>query len=96
MSVIVVRLVDTVFTVYYWIMIARIVLSWVPQLANNTALRPLISFIYDITEPFLSLFRRLVPTLAVGGAGFDFSPLIAIITLVVLQSFVRYVLLSIL
>jgi YggT family protein len=81
--------INTAFTVYYWLLIIRILLSWVPQLGNNAALRPVIVFIIDITEPFLKLFRRLIPTAAVGGVGFDFSPLIAIITLEVLRYFVN-------
>ena len=86
--------INTAFTVYYWLLIVRIILSWVPQLAENPALRPIAAFIIDITEPFLSLFRRMIPSVGAGGAGFDFSPLIAIITLVVLQNFVRFILLS--
>lgn len=85
-------LANTVFTVYYWLLIARIILSWVPQLADNPALRPVAVFIIDITEPFLSLFRRIIPSAAGGSVGFDFSPLIAIITLVVLQNFVLLIL----
>lgn len=79
---------NTAFRLYYWLMIARILLSWVPQLANNQGLRPVIVFIFEITEPFLKLFRRLIPTAGIGGVGFDFSPLIAIITLEVLRYFV--------
>jgi YggT family protein len=87
-------IINTAFTVYYWLLIARIILSWVPQLIDNPALRPIAVFIIDITEPFLSLFRRFIPTASAGGVGFDFSPLIAIITLVVLQRFVLYMLQS--
>jgi YggT family protein len=85
---------NTAFTIYYWLLIARIILSWVPQLIDNPALRPVVVFIIDITEPFLSLFRRMIPSVAAGGIGFDFSPLIAIITLVVLQNFVLFILRS--
>lgn len=88
--------VNTAFTVYYWILIARIILSWVPQIADNASVRPIAAFIYDITDPFLSLFRRFIPIVAAGGAGFDFSPLIAIITLVVLQNFTLFILRSLL
>jgi len=85
--------VDTAFTVYYWILIARIILSWLPMLNDNRSLRPVIAFVHEITEPFLGLFRRIIPSVVLGGAGFDFSPFIAIITLVVLQSFTHNLLL---
>lgn len=92
MTATIILVVNTVFTVYYWLIIARIILSWIPQLANNATLRPLAVFIFEITDPYLSLFRRFVPAVAAGGVGFDFSPLIAIITLVVLQNFVLLIL----
>jgi len=90
----IILVVNTAFTVYYWLLIARIILSWVPQLLDNPAVKPIAVFIIDITEPFISLFRRMIPMVAAGGAGFDFSPLIAIITLVVLQNFVLFILRS--
>jgi YggT family protein len=83
-----IRVIDTAFVVYYWLLIIRILLSWVPQLMNTAAVRPLATFVIDITEPFLTLFRRLIPALQVGGTGIDFSPLIAIITLEVLRNVV--------
>ena len=89
---IIIQVTRTAFSVYYWLLIIRILLSWVPQLASNPALRPVIVFVIDITEPFLKLFRRLIPTAGIGGVGFDFSPLIAIITLEVLKYFVVSVL----
>ncbi len=84
--------VNTAFTVYYWLLIARIILSWVPQLLDNQSVRPIAVFVMDITEPYISLFRRMLPTVSAGNVGFDFSPLIAIITLVVLQNFVLLIL----
>ncbi len=90
-----VQIVDAAFYVYYWLLIVRILLSWVPQLGNAGPLRPVALFVIDITEPFLALFRRMIPAVAVGGAGIDFSPLIAIITLEVLRYFVVRLLLMI-
>ncbi len=84
--------INTAFTVYYWLLILRILLSWVPQLLDNQAVRPIAVFIIDITEPYISLFRRMIPSVSAGSVGFDFSPLIAIITLVVLQNIVLLIL----
>lgn len=70
--------INLAFVVYYWILIARIILSWI-RLNPYGALRPVIEFIYDVTEPLLSLIRRFVPVIGVGGAGLDLSPLIALI-----------------
>jgi len=42
------------------------------------------NFLRDIAEPYLRLFRRLIP--AVGG--FDFTPMIALLVLYFVQSIV--------
>jgi YggT family protein len=56
-------------TVYNYVITARIILSWIPQAQGVGALQPL----YSITDPFLNLFRGVIPTLG----GLDFSPLLA-------------------
>jgi YggT family protein len=44
----------------------------------------LLGFLRDISEPYLRIFRRLLPTMG----GFDFTPMIAIILLYVLRTIV--------
>jgi YggT family protein len=43
-----------------------------------------LGFLRDICEPFLRLFRRLIPSFG----GFDFSPILAIITLSIINNLV--------
>lgn len=74
--------------VYYWLIIVRILLSWIP-LPENDVVRTLYRLIYDATEPYLGLFRRLIPSLGRGGMGFDFSPILAIMVLFVIENLVR-------
>ncbi|NLO89343.1 MAG: YggT family protein [Clostridia bacterium] len=62
------------FAVLQWLIIARVVLSWINVDYNN----PLVRFIYEFTEPLLAPFRRLIPR---GSIPLDFSPLFAIIFL---------------
>jgi uncharacterized protein YggT (Ycf19 family) len=38
-------------------------------------------FLYDVTEPYLRIFRRLLPSTG----AFDFSPIIAVIVLWVIE-----------
>ena len=38
-----------------------------------------------ICEPYIGLFRRFLPITMIGGAGFDWSPLVAILVLSLLQ-----------
>lgn len=44
----------------------------------------LLGFLRDVSEPYLRLFRRLLPTMG----GFDFTPMIAIIVLYVVRTIV--------
>ncbi|MDQ3957731.1 MAG: YggT family protein [Actinomycetota bacterium] len=64
--------------VYYLILLARIILSWVTMFWSPPAsLSPAIRVVYDLTEPLMGLFRRYIP--AVGG--FDLSPIFIFIIL---------------
>lgn len=68
------------FEVLNWLIIIRVFLSWF----RHDPYHPVIRFIYEITEPFLVLFRRLLPP----RGGIDFSPIIAILVLQLIQSMV--------
>lgn len=61
------------FNIYNIVLTARILLSWFPQAQSIGALQPL----FIVTEPFLALFRGLIPPLF----GIDFSLLPALFLL---------------
>jgi YggT family protein len=62
------------------------------QLLFSVGLRPpysqtreaVMGFLRDVCEPFLRIFRRMLPQMG----GFDFSPILAIITLEIINSLV--------
>lgn len=74
------QLVDFVLTIYMWIIIGRAVISWV----NADPYNPVVRFLYEATEPVLSRIRRVLP-MSMGGI--DFSPMILILGIMFLQSF---------
>jgi YggT family protein len=83
--------VGALFTVYFILIITRIVFSWIQQfrpIPYNLALRAVIGFIEESVDPYLNLFRRWIPPLRVGGAGIDLSPILAIFLLLIVQSIV--------
>ncbi|HEY8465513.1 MAG TPA: YggT family protein [Solirubrobacterales bacterium] len=83
--------VNALFTVYFVLIIARIVLSWVQQfrpLPYNRPLRAVTGFIEESVDPYLNIFRRVLPPLNLGGLGLDLSPIVGIIVLVLVQSLV--------
>lgn len=68
-------LIRTAFEVLNWLIIIRVLLSWI----RHDPRHPIIRFIYEITEPILKPFRKLIPMRA--GMPIDWSPFIAIIVL---------------
>ena len=79
---------STVIYVYTLLIILYIVV----QLLFAAGLRPpysrtldaVLGFLRDVCEPFLRLFRRVLPTFG----GFDFSPILAILTLGIFNTIV--------
>jgi len=74
-------IVDIIFDVMYWLVIVRVILSWVRHDPYN----PIFRFIYEVTELVLAPVRRLIP---MRGMAIDFSPIIAILLLQLLKSIV--------
>lgn len=68
------------FEVLNWLIIIRVFLSWIP----HDPYKPVFRFVYEITEPVLAPFRKLIG----GRMMIDFSPVIAIIALQLLESLV--------
>ncbi len=74
------------FEIYYLLILANILLSWFPMVRGNA----ITVFIYEMTEPYLRFFRRILPPSP--RMPIDFSPLLAIFVLYMLESFVTRVL----
>ena len=73
------RLLELVLWAYFWIIIARAVISWVSPDPFN----PIVCFLYRITEPVLRPIRRRLPMFQMG---LDLSPMIVILAIYFLQS----------
>lgn len=87
-----IRVVGAIFEIVNFMIIVRVVLSWIQPQPNDMRWRKVIKFIYDVTEPILGPIRRLLPR---GGIlGIDISPIIAIFALQIIQGFVRSILLT--
>ncbi len=74
------RIVNIGLTLYMWLIIIRALISWV----NPDPYNPLVRFLYRATEPVLYRVRRWIP---LRGLGMDFSPIIVILAIIFLQSF---------
>jgi YggT family protein len=80
--------VNAVFLVYLILILVRILLSWIPRMPYNPVLHAVVTFVHDVTDPYLRLFRRILPPLGAGGFGLDLSPIIAIIVLYIVRAIV--------
>jgi YggT family protein len=74
------RLLELVLWAYFWVIIARAVLSWV----NPDPFNPIVRVLYRVTEPVLRPIRHRLPTM---GMGLDLSPMLVILAIYFLQSF---------
>jgi YggT family protein len=75
--------VDVFLFVYILLILVYVLLSWF-RLPYNLWLNRIQRFLYDVCEPYVGLFRRVLPPL-----GFiDLSPMVAIIVLVIIRSLV--------
>ncbi|MFC1807205.1 YggT family protein [Candidatus Omnitrophota bacterium] len=75
------RLLDIVITLFYWLIIIRALVSWV----NPDPFNPIVQFLQRATEPVLSPIRK---AFRMQFWAIDISPIIAILSLLFLQSFI--------
>ena len=80
--------VQTLVYVYFVLIFVRVLLSWIPRMPYNRYLQVVVRFISDVTDPYLNLFRRVIPPLNLGGAGIDLSPTIAMFVLLIVGSLI--------
>ncbi len=74
------RIVELALNVYFWIIIARALISWVSPDPYN----PIVRFLYRVTEPVLRPIRNLLPTYSIG---LDLSPMIVLLLIYFLEWF---------
>ncbi len=75
-----IELIDNLFFVYLILIFGRILGSWVPELQQTQVMQ----FIIFCTNPYLNFFRKIIPPFGM----IDFSPIIAILCLSVIQRLV--------
>lgn len=68
---------NTLFTVYTFLLIARVIGSWFPNFARTKIMQ----FVAYYTDPYLNLFRKIIPPIG----PMDISPLFAFIGLQLIQ-----------
>lgn len=71
---------DIALSIYMWLIIIRVLLSWVSPDPYN----PIVKALRSVTDPVMDWFRRRIPLVF---GGFDFSPMVVIFLIYFLRQF---------
>jgi YggT family protein len=74
--------------VYFALILIRIIMSWLPRIPYNRYLDAVLTFVRDVTDPYLNLFRRFLPPVRLGPGALDLSPIIATFVLLIVGQLV--------
>jgi YggT family protein len=74
------EVIDIILNLYMFIIIGRVIISWV----NADPYNPIVRFLITVTEPVLYPIRRRMPIMG----GFDFSPIILILAIILIRRIV--------
>ena len=72
---------STLLNIYWYILIIRVVLSWM----NPNPYNPIVRILYMLTEPILGPIRRALPPMG----GLDLSPLVVLVAISVILRFLH-------
>jgi YggT family protein len=74
------------FQIYFVILLVRVIFSWMQAFGARVpdGLAPVYKIVYDLTEPLLAPFRRIIPPAGM----FDISFLVAVILLQMVASII--------
>ena len=78
------NLVILVLQIYQFVLLARVLISWFPDIDRSN---PLVQLLFDVTEPVLRPVRQMLPQTGM----MDFSPLVVFLGIYVLMMVLRLV-----
>jgi YggT family protein len=83
-------LIMTILDIYWWIVIAMVIMSWLLAFnvvnIHNPFVRQISHVLARLTEPLLEPIRRYLPSLG----GLDLSPIVLLLAVSFLQYFILY------
>ena len=74
------QLIQGFFSIYTVLIFIRIALSWFPSLYKYKVT----NYVIYLTDPYMNIFKRLIPPI---GGVLDLSPMLALFSLRILQTF---------
>jgi YggT family protein len=76
-----VSIINAIFTIFYLLILAHIVISWVRPNPYHPVWEPIIRVVNGVIDPLINPLRRILPPLG----GLDFSPMILLIVARLIQ-----------
>ena len=93
MESLIIQAIDKFFQILYYLILIRIILSWIPAL-RDTAIGNLI---YSFTEPILGPVRQMIDSSPIGGGMMlDFSPVVALFIMKIICTVVKALIMAVL
>lgn len=72
-----------IINIYYYAIIASIIMSFVMLFSGNMNPHPMLRVIWQLTEPVMAPIRKVIPAMG----GLDFSPIFIFLAIQIVQSF---------
>jgi YggT family protein len=73
-----------VVNIYYYAILASIIMSFVMMFSGSTNPHPLLLLVWQLTEPVMAPVRKVIPSMG----GLDFSPIFIFIAIQIIQNFI--------
>jgi YggT family protein len=73
----------TLVYVYVILIFIRVLMSYIPRIPYSRPLDIVLTFVRDVVDPYLNLWRRVLPMARLGPAAIDLSPMIGTIVLII-------------
>jgi len=71
-------------SIYYYAILASIIMSFVMMFSGSTNPHPLLLLVWQLTEPVMAPVRKIIPSMG----GLDFSPIVIFIAIQIIQNFI--------
>ncbi len=92
MYTVLLNIIEVILALYGYILIAVAIISWIPDLESTQVGH----WLHRLTEPYLAVFRRIIPPLRVGGIMLDLSYIVALVAYFFIRQGVLAVLVNLL
>lgn len=80
--------IETLVIVYVILIFIRVIMSYFTRIPYNMTLDKVLTFVRDVTDPYLNLWRRILPMAKIGPAAIDLSPMVGTIVLILVGNIV--------